>query len=81
MDSAHGNISRAVARARVASGLTQADLAALAGTPRRYILELEQGKHPMYLRRLFTVLDVLGLELVVQPRTTRLALDDDGKAG
>lgn len=65
-------LSRAVAtevRARRrALGLTQQDLAELAGVSERFVRFVEQSKPSVQLDALVAVLDALGLELRVAPR-------------
>lgn len=51
-------------------GLRQADLAQLAEVSERFVRELESGKASVRLDKLRPVLDVLGLELALQPRET-----------
>lgn len=67
-------LSRAVAtevRARRrALGLTQQDLAELAGVSERFVRFVEQGKPSIQLDALLALLDALGLELVVRRRGT-----------
>ncbi|MFN8081912.1 MAG: helix-turn-helix transcriptional regulator [Kineosporiaceae bacterium] len=50
--------------------LTQADLADLAGVSVRFIRALEHGKATVRLDKVMAVLDVLGLELRTQLRTS-----------
>ena len=60
----------ALARARRKRlGLTSADLAGLAGTGNRFVVELEAGKPTLQLQKVLDVLQVLGIDLVAQPRT------------
>ncbi|WP_066638556.1 type II toxin-antitoxin system Y4mF family antitoxin [Serinicoccus hydrothermalis] len=54
---------------RRALGLRQADVADLAGVSERFVRELESGKPSVRLDLLQRVLDVLGLELLVQVRS------------
>jgi transcriptional regulator with XRE-family HTH domain len=63
----------AIVRAREAHGLSQYDVAQLAGIDRYYLGSLERGKQTKHLQRLGAVLDVLGLEVVVQPKTVSRA--------
>lgn len=51
-------------------GLRQQDLADLAGVSERFVRELESGKESVRLDKLAPVLDVLGLQLSLQPRRT-----------
>ena len=50
---------------RVALGLTQLELAELAGCSTRFVHTVEAGKSTVRLDKLTDVLDVLGLRLVV----------------
>lgn len=51
-------------------GLTQVELADLAGCSARFVHDLERGKARLALDKVFDVLDVLGLELVVRRRAS-----------
>ena len=53
---------------RKAKGLRQAELALAAGTGRRFVVELEQGKPTVQLDRVIRVLQALGLSIDLQPR-------------
>jgi len=70
----YGNISNPAALGlqvrskRRQDRLTQAELAALAGTGTRFISDLENGKATLELGRVLIVLAALGLNLVVEPR-------------
>jgi HTH-type transcriptional regulator / antitoxin HipB len=48
--------------------LTQDDLADLAGCSARFVRALEGGKEGVRLDKLLDVVEVLGLELVLEPR-------------
>lgn len=48
--------------------LTQADISGLANTGNRFVIELERGKETVQLNKVFAVLEVLGLEMVIQPK-------------
>jgi y4mF family transcriptional regulator len=48
--------------------LTQADITGLANTGNRFVIELERGKETVQLNKVFDVLEVLGLEMVIQPK-------------
>ena len=52
---------------RKAAGLTQVELAGLAGTGTRYISDLERGKPTIAMDKLLAVLAVLGLRLQIVP--------------
>jgi HTH-type transcriptional regulator/antitoxin HipB len=58
-----------VRRQRKQQTLNQSDLAGLGNTGNRFIVELERGKPTLQLQKVMDVLDLLGLELVVRPRT------------
>ncbi len=51
--------------------LTQLDIAALARTGNRFIVELENGKPTLQLQKVLDVMDLLGLELSVRPKSAR----------
>lgn len=55
----------AVRQTRKAHGLTQAELAGLAGTGSRFISELEHGKASVEFGKVLDVLAVLGLRLLL----------------
>jgi len=56
---------------RKRQGITQEDLSAIAGIGPRLIGEIERGKATAEVGKVFHLLASLGLEIVVQPRTTR----------
>ena len=58
---------------RTALGLTQRDLADMAGVSERFIRFVEQGKPSIQLDSLVAVLDTLGLELHLTTRTSHAA--------
>ena len=60
-----GALGAAIRTARKAHGLTQSQLAGLAGTGLRLISELERGKASAELGKVLDVLAVLGLRLLV----------------
>src|SRR3546814_14142415 len=60
-----GALGLAVRQARKAHGLTQAELAGLAGTGPRFISELERGQPGAELGKVLDVLAVLGLRLLL----------------
>ena len=61
-------IADAVARRRTALGLTQVDLAELAGVSERFVRALEKGKPTVQLNLVEAVLTTLGLSLTITPR-------------
>lgn len=54
-------------------GLTQRDLADMAGVSERFIRFVEQGKPSLQLDSLIAVLDTLGLELCIATRSSHAA--------
>ena len=53
---------------RRALALTQSDVARQGHTGQRFVIDLERGKPTVQLQKVLTVLDLLGLELVIQPK-------------
>ena len=58
---------------RISLGLTQQDLADMAGVSERFVRFVEQGKPSIQLDSLLAVLDTLGLELRLATRTSHSA--------
>ena len=58
-----------ITRLRKAAGLTQPELAARSGVGLRFVRELEQGKPTVRLDKVKQVLDLLGHELYVKPKS------------
>lgn len=52
--------------------LRQIDLAGLANTGNRLIVDIENGKPTVQLQKVLDLLDILGLDVVVQPKTSRM---------
>ncbi len=63
------NLATEIAHLRKAAGLTQVELAARAGVGLRFVRELEQGKPTVRLDKVKQVLDLLGHELHVRPKS------------
>lgn len=59
-------LGEAVRDARKAQGLRQGELALVAGTGRRFIVELEQGKPTAQLAQVLRVVQALGLSIEFQ---------------
>lgn len=70
---------RMVREQRVAAGLRQEDLALAAGVGRRFIIELEAGKHSCQLGRALRVAELVGIEFpgLPDPDPELPVLDDD----
>jgi HTH-type transcriptional regulator / antitoxin HipB len=52
--------------------LRQLDVAGLGNTGNRFIVELENGKPTLQLQKVLDVMDLLGLEVIVQPKASRM---------
>lgn len=65
------SIGALVRARRLASGLTQAQAAGLAGVGTRFLSELERGKQTVELHRVLQVLERFGFELAIAPRGAR----------
>lgn len=62
-------IGAAVRQARRCHGLTQTELAGLAGTGLRFVSELERGKPSVAMDKTLAVLAVLGLRFEIMGAT------------
>jgi len=56
---------------RKQQGMKQADVAGVSGSGNRFIVDLESGKPTLQLQKTLDVLQLLGLEVVVRPKTDR----------
>ncbi len=61
-----GSIAR---EQRVALGFKQEDLAGLGKTGTRFVGDLERGKPTVQLQMALDLLDLIGLEVIIQPKT------------
>lgn len=52
--------------------LRQLDIAGLGNTGNRFIVDLENGKPTVQLQKVLDVMDLLGLEVVVRPKSARV---------
>ncbi len=64
-------IAAEIKTTRRALKLRQAELAAAAGVGLRFLIELEAGKPTAQLGKVLAVLDVLGLDCALVPRSGR----------
>jgi len=64
-------LGRFVRQVRKAKGLTQAEMAGLAGVGVRYLSELERGKATSHLGKALQVLHRLGCRLALEARVPR----------
>ena len=55
--------------ARKKQGLTQLDLAGLAGKSNRFLIDLERGKETLQMQMVLDVLSLLGLELIIKEKS------------
>ena len=53
---------------RASQKLTQTDISGLANTGNRFIIELENGKDTVQLKKVLDVLSALGLEMVISKK-------------
>lgn len=60
------DVGLAIQRMRKQQGLTQLDVAGLAGLGNRFVVELEKGKETVQMQKALDVLALLGLELVIR---------------
>jgi HTH-type transcriptional regulator/antitoxin HipB len=62
------DLGRVVQQTRKGQTLTQVDIAGLAQTGNRFLVDLENGKETIQLGKVLKVLELLGLELVVRKK-------------
>lgn len=62
------DLGKLVRKFRIAQNMTQADILGLANTGNRFIVDLEKGKPTLQLQKVLDVLDLLGLEVIVQKK-------------
>ena len=60
-----------VQQTRKSQSLTQVDIAGLAQTGNRFLVDLENGKETIQLGKVLKVLELLGLELTVRQKGAR----------
>lgn len=60
-----GELVRAI---RKEQGLTQLDVAGLAGMSNRFVIDLERGKETLQMQKVLDVLGLLGLEVVIRKK-------------
>ncbi|HXB64198.1 MAG TPA: helix-turn-helix domain-containing protein [Solirubrobacteraceae bacterium] len=60
------SLGTAIRHYRRAAGLTQAELAEMAGIQRSYLSELEAGKETEQLKRVFRILRMLGVRMTLE---------------
>jgi HTH-type transcriptional regulator/antitoxin HipB len=70
-----GQVGRLIQRFRLEQGLTQTELAQLAGQRQEMISKIETGQGGVKLSTLFDVLAALGLEMTLEPRSQSSTAD------
>lgn len=70
-----GQVGRLIQRSRLEQGLTQTQLAQLAGQRQEMISKIETGQGGVKLSTLFDVLAALGLEMTLEPRSQSSTAD------
>jgi HTH-type transcriptional regulator / antitoxin HipB len=65
------DVGQLVKRQRNDMNLCQLDVAGLANTGNRLIVDVENGKPTVQLQKVLDLLNILGLEVVIQPKTSR----------
>ena len=61
-----GELVRSV---RKEQGLTQLDVAGLAGMSNRFVIDLEKGKETLQMQKVLDVLALLGLEVAIRRKS------------
>ncbi len=75
-------LGTAIRQARRKAGLTQAELGEfVGGADRHMIASLERGELTRQLLRLLDIIDAVGLEINLRPRTARLAVEASAAGG
>ena len=67
-------LGKLVQQTRRDQSLLQSDIAGLAGTGNRFIVDLERGKPTLQLQKVLDVLDLMGLEVIIPVSYTHLTL-------
>lgn len=62
-------LGQLVRKTRKEQGLTQLDLAGLAGLSNRFVIDLERGKETLQIKKVLDVLGLLGLELSARKKS------------
>lgn len=62
-------LGKLVRSVRKAQGLTQLDVAGLAGLSNRFVIDLERGKETLQMQKVLDVLSLLGLEVAVRKKS------------
>ena len=62
-------LGQLVRKTRKEQGLTQLDVAGLAGLSNRFVIDLERGKETLQIQKVLDVLALLGLELTARRKS------------
>ena len=62
------DLGKVVLGARKEQNLTQADIAGLAHTGNRFLVDLGKGKPTIQMKKAFDILELLGFELIVRKK-------------
>ena len=62
-------LGQLVRKTRKEQGLTQLDVAGLAGLSNRFVIDLERGKETLQIQKVLNVLALLGLELTARRKS------------
>ena len=62
-------LGQLVRKIRKEQGLTQLDVAGLAGLSNRFVIDLERGKETLQIKKVLDVLGLLGLELSARKKS------------
>jgi HTH-type transcriptional regulator/antitoxin HipB len=62
-----GDIGKLIRNTRKTLGVTQKDLALTSGTGLRFVIDLERGKETCEIGKALTVLQTLGITLILTP--------------
>jgi y4mF family transcriptional regulator len=62
-------LGQLVRKIRKEQGLTQLDVAGLAGLSNRFVIDLERGKETLQIQKVLDVLALLGLELTARRKS------------
>lgn len=66
------DVGKLVREQRHELSLRQIDLAGIGNTGNRLIVDIEKGKPTVQLQKVLDLLDLLGLELIVRQKTSRV---------
>ena len=67
--SSSAELGQLVRKTRKEQGLTQLDVAGLAGLSNRFVIDLERGKETLQIHKVLDVLALLGLELTARRKS------------